>query len=508
MAERTGRVLLLGAVAFWWGLIVVPRLVSLAFPELLSLDAIPRHLDPDKEGTVANAVSAASLLIVALLAFVMVRQAHHARSYWITTGGWAVLAVTAAVLAWEEVSGFHDVRSEGTLALGEAVLGAGFHGTLSFWPVLASPLILAFVLAMAVFVSKGFPSTGSAGSWQASSGREVRALLILGLTAWLLAVAYEVSYPFVFNNFAGLEQLLEETLEFGGTLLFGLSAGLALRRSSRQAHGRQAQYEGCGAAAGVLSGRRLMRLAVGSMAAVGVLAVVAAVGVLAVVAAVVYRGPLADARARTHVGAFHVVLVEEHSLVQELGALPAPPARVDLRVANRDPQGRSGTMLWRVMEAGEGGEGPILREGRKEVPAGEHPKWMSIDFPPLTYIEGQRLTIQLVADVEPEAHLRVGATKTNRFEDGRLWVNGELTWPDQNIEFAVYMAAKSTLAAKPTLGKLRTMWDIFTSDWRWPVLAAEVVIAMTLITFIPALLATASLRRRGQPAPGSLTNSS
>ena len=489
LAERTGRVLLLGAVAFWWGLIVVPRLVSLAFPELLSLDAIPRHLDPDKERTVANAVSAASLLIVALLAFVMVRQAHHARSYWITTGGWAVLAVTAAYLAWEELSEFHV---SGTRDLGDVILGSSNLPWL--WPVVLSPLIVAFVLAMAVFVSKGFPSTGSAGSWQASSGREVRALLILGLTAWLLAVAYEVSHPFVFQTRAAmLAGLLEETLEFGGTLLMGLSAGLALRRSSRQAHGRQAQYEGCGAAAGVFSGRRLMRLAVGSMAAVGV---------LAVVAAVVYRGPLTDARARTHVGAFHVDLVEEHSLVQELGVLAAPVARLDLRVANRDPQGRSGTMLWRVMEAGEGGEGPILREGRKEVPAGEHPKWMSIDFPPLAYAEGRHLMAQLVADVVPGAHLRVGATKTNRFEDGRLWVNGEPAWPDQNIEFAVYMAAK------PTLGKLRTMWDIFTSDWGWPVLAAEVVIAMTLITFIPTLLATASLRRRGQPAPGSLTNSS
>ena len=160
LAERTGRVLLLGAVAFWWGLIVVPRLVSLAFPELLSLDAIPRHLDPNSEGHLANAVSAIFLLITALLAFAMVRQAHHARSYWITTGGWAVLAVTAAVLAWEEVSGFHDVRSEGTLALGEAVLGAGFHGTL--WPVLASPLILAFVLAMAVSSTRGCATGRSA----------------------------------------------------------------------------------------------------------------------------------------------------------------------------------------------------------------------------------------------------------------------------------------------------------------------------------------------------------
>ena len=169
--------LILGAVAFWWGLIVVPRLVSLAFPELLSFDAIPRHLDPDKERTVANAVSAASLLIVALLAFAMVRQAHHARSYWITTGGWAVLAVTAAYLAWEEFSEFHV---SGTRNLGDVMLGSSNLPWL--WPVVLSPLIVAFVLAMAVFVRKGLPSTGSTGpsaklrtgSRQASSVRRVR----------------------------------------------------------------------------------------------------------------------------------------------------------------------------------------------------------------------------------------------------------------------------------------------------------------------------------------------
>ncbi len=481
MAERTGRVLLLGAVAFWWGLIVVPRLVSLAFPELLSLDAIPRHLDPDKERTVANAVSAASLLIVALLAFVMVRQAHHARSYWITKGGWTVLAVTAAYLAWEELSEFHV---SGTRDLGDVILGSSNLPWL--WPVVLSPLIVAFVLAMAVFVSKGFPSTGSAGSWQASSGREVRALLILGLTAWLLAVAYEVSYPFVFQTRAAmLAGLLEETLEFGGTLLIGLSAAIALR--------------GPLPLSGMVGGRGRFPLSVWWMASIAITACVVALGVIV---PSLNRAPFADARTLTIEGNFYTRLIDEHSLVQELGALPAPPARVDLRVANRDPQGRPGIMLWRVMEAGEGGLGRILREGRMEVPAGERPEWLSIDFPPLTYIEGQRLTIQLVADVEPEAHLTVGATKTNRYEDGRLWVNGELTWPDQNIEFVIYGAPELTRS------KLRTMWDIFTSDWGWPVLAAEVVIAMTLITFIPALLATASLRRRGQPAPGSLTNSS
>ena len=470
LAEWTGRVLLLGLVVFWWGVIVVPRLVSLGFPELLSPDAIPRHLDPEEERMVANAVSAVSLLIVALLALGnavvsrrgALRQAQDAAHGWIASGGWTALAVTAAYLAWEEVSEFHV---SGTRDLGDIVLGSSNSPWL--WPVVLSPLIVMFVLTMAIFVQKGLPST--------SSGREVRAPLILGLAAWLLVVVYEVSYPFVFQTRAALlAALLEETLEFGGTLLIALSAGLALR---------QAWGEGRGPAAGVFS-RRLIRLAVGSMAAVGV---------LAVVAAVVYRGPLADARARFHVGAFNVSLQDEESLVQELGVLAAPVARLNLRVANHDPQGRSGIMLWRVMEGGEGGSGPILREGRLEVPAGERSEWMSIDFPPLEYAEGRRLMVQLVADVEPGAHLRVGATKTNRFEDGRLWINGAPAWLDQNIEFIVYMAAE------PTRGKLRTMWDIFTSDWRWPVLAVEAAIAMTLITFIPALLVTAALPRRGLP---------
>ena len=128
-----------------------------------------------------------------------------------------------------------------------------------------------------------------------------------------------------------------------------------------------------------------------------------------------------------------------------------------------------------------------------EVPAGERPEWLSIDFPPLAYIEGQRLTMQLVADVEPDAHLRIGATKTNRYEDGRLWVNGALAWPDQNIEFVIYGAPELTRS------KLRAMLRVFTSHWRWPVMVVDTAITMTVITLIPALLITTALRRRGSP---------
>ena len=488
-AEWTGRWLLLGAVAFWWGAIVAPRLVSLTLPELLPPEAIPRHLDPDSEGNLANAVSAIFLLITALLAFAnalrsfgrlrtqdvsrrgAVPQAHG----WIATGGWTTLAVTATFLAWEEI--FEFKAAAGMSALGQMVLGTAYDGTR--WPVLVSPLIVAFVLAMGVFVGKGLPSTGSTGSRQASSGREVRALLVLGLAAWLLAVVHEVGYTFVFGGKGALlARLLEETLEFGGTLVIGLSAGIALRELGPPSY--------------IFGGRGRFPPAAWSMAAVAVVGCVAA---LAVVAAVVHRTPLADARARIHIGAFsvslHDSLAEEHSLVQELGVLAEPVARLDLRVANHDPQGRSGTLLWRIMEAGEGGSGPLVREGRIEVPARDYLGWERIHFPPLAYAEGRRLMVQLVADVEPGAHLRIGATKTNRFEDGRLWINGALAWPDQNIEFAVYMASELTRE------KLRTMWGTFTSDWRWSVLTVHAAIVMTLITFIPALLITAALPRRG-----------
>ncbi len=480
LAARTGRALLLGAVAFWWGAVVGPRLFSLAFPALLATDAIPPHLNPDLEGSLANAVSAAALLIVALLAFAnalrpfdkaraepaevltaqdvshrkAVRQAHG----WTAAGGWTALAATAAYLAWDEVSEFHIAR---TLALGREVLGIPNNQYL--WPVVLSPLIAAFVVAMWFFVHKRL------SDWA------VRAPLILGVAAWLLAVAHEASYLFLFTGRAEmLEIVLEETLEFGGTLLIGLGAGIAL---GSEAVSRQPS--------GALLGRRLLLPLFGSMAAVAVL------GGLAV--ALLFRAPFVNARALTHIGAFHIIVYDKHSLVQELGVLPEPPARFDLRITSRAPPGRSGILIWRVMEAGKEtpGSGRILREGRVEVSARDYLSWERIDFPPLVEADGRPLALQLIADVGPRAHLQVGATKTTRYRDGRLWVDGAPTWPDQNIEFVAYSAPE------PTRSKLQAMWRIFSSDWRWPVLLADLAVALTLIIFVPVLLATFALPRRG-----------
>lgn len=124
LAEWTGRVLLLGAVAFWWGAVVFPPLVSAAFPDFLPPDTIPPTLTPDQEGTAANAVSAFFLLITALLAFANAYRSFdrfRTRGNRITMLGWTALAITTAGLAWEEIAEFK--LAEGIWELGRAVLG-------------------------------------------------------------------------------------------------------------------------------------------------------------------------------------------------------------------------------------------------------------------------------------------------------------------------------------------------------------------------------------------------
>ena len=478
LAGWTGRLLLVGLVAFWWGAVVAPQLISLAFPWLLPRGALPPQLNPNAEGSVANTISAGSLLIVALLALGnALRQAQYvsrrralrpldkrvaqdATHGWIAAVGWTALAVGAALLAWEESHEVVGFRSQFVPAAGQSLFGelrshtSGIDITL-----VLSPLIVAFAVMTWFLIRKGL------------SARAVRAPLILGLTAWLLAIVYDTYDKGGYRTaLYTLSVLVEETLEFSGTLLIGLGVGLAL--------GSEA---GSRLPSGVFRGRSLLRLAAGSMAVVAVLG-----GFVAFEAAFLYREQLVDTRGRV---VFNVSLydnpVEEYSVVQELGVLAGPVGRLRLRVTVRDPQGRSGTMLWRVMEAGEGGSGPILREGRMEVAAGYHPRWENIDFPPLVEAEGRPLAVQLVAEVEPEAHLRIGGTKTDRLDHLQFWINGMKTWPDQKLELAAYGPRGLTLS------KFQGIWR--TLRWSWVVLAGAGIVGLSIITFIPALLVTASL---------------
>ncbi len=144
-----------------------------------------------------------------------------------------------------------------------------------------------------------------------------------------------------------------------------------------------------------------------------------------------------------------------------------------------------------MIQPEEGISGTILREGRKEIPARDHLAWETIDIAPLVEsgdwydrLGGSPFALQLIADVGPGGHLRIGATKTSRYEEGRLWVDGALGWPDQNIEFVAHSAPEITR------GKLLAMWHVFTSYWRWPLLYADTAIVMTFLIFISILLVT------------------
>ena len=442
LAGRAVWLLLLGAVAFWWGGYVATHLFSLAFPELLPpWDPTLGRLDADNEGTIANSVSAITLACVALLALAAGLVSRRRSAGWIAVGGWAALALTTAALTFEELAEF---KERGPVSLFEQAGRVGLP-----WPVLVSPLVVAFVLAMWLFLRKGL------------GARAARAPLTLGIACWVFALVQEAIGRWMPTGGAvTLGYVLEETLEFSGTLLIGLSAAIALREGRPPPH--------------ALFGGRWRRSLVGSIAALAVL------GGLAVV--LLFRAPLVEALAPyTRAGAFGLVLHRQEAVVQEFRMPATPVQSVGLLLSNCQPTGRSGTIAVRVTPL----EAPdrILAEGSVGVPVGDCPRWKDIELlPPLTAAEGRQLALQVAADVEPGAELRVGATKGDRYADGRLWVNGALAWPDQNLEFVAYSAPE------PTLSKLVAIWRLLTTDPRWLLLAADAAVALTMITFIPVLL--------------------
>ena len=454
-----GRLLLIGAVLFWWGGVVVPNLVSLAFPEWLSPEAIPRDLNPDidYEGRLANRASAAALVVLGVLAMLNAVVSRRRDEGRIVVGGWTLLSGTAFLLSWEETT---EVHSTIVPAIGSRLLGIDLIARAGpyVWVVLLSPLIAAFAILMGIFWLRGMRK------------RSVRAPFALGLAVWLFALLCEAVTLAVFQGRASdLMLVMEETLEFGGTLLIALSAAAALARSDTFG--------------GTFSERRIKRITIGSALAV------LTVGVFFV--GLVYRVPLVDARATAGHTTYWVSLENQQSLAQEFPMPAGAVSGLSVPLANREPEPRSGMAIWRVLEDIDSGQGRVLREGRVEVPAGDLPAWIDIEVPLFMADEGRRLFLQVVADLEPMASLRVGMVKGNRLEDGRLWVNGELTWPDQDLEFVAHGAAE------PTRSKARALWTMLTSDWQWPAQVAKAAAALTMVTLIPVLLIAAAWPGRG-----------
>lgn len=145
---RVARLLLLGAVAFWWGGYVIPQLFSAAFPALLPpWNATLGSLNASNEGTIANTFSALTLASVTLLLIAAAVASRRRSAGWIAVGGWAALAATTAALAFEELAEF---KRGGSLSI------VGYAERLGLpWPVLVSPLVVAFMLATWLFLRKG-----------------------------------------------------------------------------------------------------------------------------------------------------------------------------------------------------------------------------------------------------------------------------------------------------------------------------------------------------------------
>ena len=153
-ATGLGRIALLSVVAFWWGGYVIPHLFSLAFPALLPpWNTTLGRLNASNEGTIANAVSAATLASVSLLVVATAVASYRRSAGWMAVGGWVAIALTTAALTFEELAEF---KTDGPVS----VVGHAERLGLP-WPVLASPLIGAFVLVMWVFVRRGLGTRGS-----------------------------------------------------------------------------------------------------------------------------------------------------------------------------------------------------------------------------------------------------------------------------------------------------------------------------------------------------------
>jgi len=457
-AQWAGRLLLVGAVAFWWSVVVVSRLISLVHPDWIHPNDLPVWANPDSELSIANSVSAAALATTALLALGSAVVSHRHRDGWIAILGWTVLSLMTAGLAVEEVV---DLK----LWL---VPIADDLGHPALWPLVLAPVVVPFLVLMGVFVRRGLRAPS------------VRVPIALGLIAWIFGLGHEMGHPYFLSGRApGIGILLEETLEFCGTLLIGYGAAMALQGSMDRDRR-------------VFGGRWRKPLAASAVAVV-------ALGGLVVL--FVFQAPVIDLR---HGHALHVSLPDQWSVVQEMRMPATPIGQIGLRVSLGRPfDGRSRSVGWRLIRGSESGE--VLREGRMRAVAIDHLRVTMIEVsPPLDEPEGERVAFQIVADVGPPATndqfwhgLEIRAVKGADFPGGQLWINGVPSWPDQSLEFVAYSAPE------PTWTKLQAVWRTFTTNWKWAVLAVSFSGALTLIGFVPMVLVAAALPTRPKPRGGA-----
>ncbi len=442
--RRLTALLLLGAVAFWWGLVVAPRLFSLAFPARLPPDVLPAWTDPNWDGRLADRVSALTMLAVALQAGYTCIRLRHPPTKFVSRAGWAVLAVTLATVAFAEVSDVH-VRGLQNIAHASFESDLQAASVVSNWVIVLSPLVVLFAAAMGVFLWRGMDA------WSA------RYVLMVGVMARLLVPILE-AWQRCSCGPAQLGILVEETLEFGGALCFGVAAMIERQRSDSAPLRRDSRLKAWVVAAAIVTLGGGLFLAF------------------------VFRPPMADTRLTSRIGSFDLHLPAQSSVIQELGVMPIPLAGIDLRMSTGDPLGRAGRAIWRIADSGTGSPRRFLAQGRLTVPARVWPESVEIRFPAVTEATVRSVAIQLVADGPSGDGLRIGASNIDLYDRGRLWINGDLDWANHNLEFVLLGAPELTP------GKLRTIGSWLTSNRRLPLLMATLGVGLVLTVVIPAVL--------------------
>ncbi|MYD92288.1 MAG: hypothetical protein F4Y02_01065 [Chloroflexi bacterium] len=399
----------------WWGGYVIPSLARLSWPG--TVPPLPLWLNGDVEGSLPNALSAVVLAFTALA--LGIRAGRAAR--W-AKAGWALLAATALGAGISELTDHHNQVFEWV-----------FHS----WSIHLTLLAAGGAVGLGLWL------------WRGGHSPAVRGWLGLGCSMWVMALGHDAIYSFNLDRFGPLPLLIEESLEVTGALSLLLAAWRA------ESHG-------------------------GSLAwhwpTVG--GILGICGCALPIAGYLYQAPLVTTR-DSGGGSFHVMVVADGRIRQDLPPIPGPSNRVDIRMALRGEAPTS--VKVRVLD----GETVISTGEARVAPQAENLAMQPFALATVLDTASEDLSLQVIADLPADAHLRIGARL--RDPDGlRLQTNSDVH-AGQRIEYTVFSTPEITRAKLAALGHaVRDGWDLATALFCW--------LSLVPLVAVPLLLAAA--RRR------------
>ncbi len=405
----------------WWAVYVVPTLLRLAFPELVP--PIPVWLNADANGSLPNHMSVAVLALAAIALFVSAIRA--SRESQLATIGWSILAVTTLFVSIAELTDWHNSLFDS-------------------WSVQLAPLAAIFVVLLILFI------------WRVDHPPHVRLLLGFGCSLWSMVIVHEAIQPYAISKFGHLPIVIEETMEVTGAMSLTTAAWLTYQRPTALPSWRAATAW--------------------STLVVSVCGVIVILFLYQVpLTSTRYETPLISTRDASPLGSFHVVLEGYGALQQDARRIPFPSDRIDVRMGLRGEMATSVEL--RVLS-----DATVISAGRTHVrPQEDDLSMQTFVLAPVLNTTSDQLSLQLIAHLPADSHLRIGAIQSNPVDGLRLQTNGDLQPPGHRIEYTVYSTPE------PTRAKLSGLWHI-ASDWRHVATAVFCWVSLIPLVGIPAFL--------------------